>query len=68
MVGDDVGDEPAFAAADRLGGMALRVAGEHFDRREADFDGVAGVRAWLMALAARLARQEAASGQSTEVG
>jgi trehalose 6-phosphate phosphatase len=68
MVGDDVGDEPAFAAAERLGGMALRVAGEHFDRGEADFDGVAGVRTWLKALAARLAQQEAASGQSTEVG
>jgi trehalose 6-phosphate phosphatase len=68
MVGDDVGDEPAFAAAERLGGTALRVAGEHFDRREADFDGVAGVRTWLKALAGRLALQEAASGQSTELG
>jgi trehalose 6-phosphate phosphatase len=68
MVGDDVGDEPAFTAAERLGGMALRVAGEHFDRGEADFEGVAGVRTWLKALADRLALQEAASGQSSEVG
>ena len=68
MVGDDVGDESAFIAAERLGGMALRVAGEHFDKREADFDGVAGVHAWLKALAGRLALQGAPRGQSTPVG
>ena len=30
MVGDDVPDKSALAAAVRLGGMGLRVAGEHF--------------------------------------
>jgi trehalose 6-phosphate phosphatase len=68
MVGDDVGDEPAFLTAERLGGMALRVAGEHFDKQEADFDGVAGVHAWLKALAGRLALQGAAGSQSSHVG
>jgi trehalose 6-phosphate phosphatase len=55
MVGDDVGDESAFLAADSLGGLGLRVAGEHFDSGTADFDGIASVRAWLNALASRLA-------------
>ena len=68
MVGDDVGDESAFLAAERLGGMGLRVAGEHFDKRDADFDGVAGVHAWLNALAGRLALHGAAGGQSSHVG
>ena len=68
MVGDDVGDEPAFLTAERLGGMALRVAGEHFDKQEADFDGVAGVHAWLKALAGRLTLQGAAGSQSSHVG
>jgi trehalose 6-phosphate phosphatase len=68
MVGDDVGDESAFITAERLGGMGLRVAGEHFDKRDADFDGVAGVHAWLKALAGRLALHGAAGGQSSHVG
>jgi trehalose 6-phosphate phosphatase len=51
MIGDDVGDEPAFAAAERLGGVGLRVAGEHFSAAMADFAGIADVRAWLTALA-----------------
>jgi trehalose 6-phosphate phosphatase len=68
MVGDDVGDESAFIAAERLGGMGLRVAGEHFDKGEADFDGVGSVHAWLSALAGRLALQKAARGQSSHVG
>ena len=33
MIGDDMGDIPAFAAAHRLGGAGLRVAGEHFGLR-----------------------------------
>jgi len=65
MVGDDVGDESAFLAAERLGGLALRVAGEHFGRGAADFDGVASVHAWLEALAARLAAQQLARSQSS---
>jgi trehalose 6-phosphate phosphatase len=54
MIGDDVGDESAFLVAERMGGLGLRVAGEHFSTTKADFEGVAGVRAWLEALAARV--------------
>ncbi len=68
MVGDDVGDESAFLAAERLGGLALRVAGEHFDCGTADFDGVHSVRAWLEALARRMAMQHATRGQSSRTG
>jgi trehalose 6-phosphate phosphatase len=57
MIGDDVGDEPAFAAAEGLGGLGLRVAGEHFNRDAADFPGVQAVHAWLGAMAARLAAE-----------
>jgi trehalose 6-phosphate phosphatase len=55
MVGDDAGDESALTAAERLGGVGLRVAGEHFGQACADFDGVESVHAWLEALASRLA-------------
>jgi trehalose 6-phosphate phosphatase len=54
MVGDDVGDESALLEAEKLGGVALRVAGEHFSRATADFEGVRGVHAWLRAFAAAL--------------
>jgi trehalose 6-phosphate phosphatase len=67
MIGDDVGDESAFLEAERLGGLALRVAGEHYDRGNADFDGVASVRAWLAALASRLA-VDASPRQSSPAG
>jgi trehalose 6-phosphate phosphatase len=53
MIGDDRGDESALLAAQRLGGLGLKVAGEHFSRIGADFDGVASVRAWLATLADR---------------
>ena len=53
MIGDDWGDEPALAAAAKMGGAGLRVAGEHFDSAVADFASVASVRAWLSALADR---------------
>jgi trehalose 6-phosphate phosphatase len=56
MVGDDVPDETALAAAVRHGGLGLRVAGEHF-RGRADFDGPASVRAWLASMADRLQPQ-----------
>jgi trehalose 6-phosphate phosphatase len=68
MVGDDVGDESAFLAAERLGGLALRVAGEHYDHGVADFDGVDSVRAWLKALAVRLAKQHPDRSQSSHAG
>ncbi len=54
MIGDDVGDEPAFAAAARLGGKGLRVAGEHFGRDAANLDGPADVYGLLMRVSQRL--------------
>jgi trehalose 6-phosphate phosphatase len=54
MIGDDVGDEPAFAAAEQMGGYALKVAGEHFGRSGVDLDGPAGVVSWLEGFAKRL--------------
>jgi trehalose 6-phosphate phosphatase len=53
MVGDDVPDEPALAAAVRHGGLGLRVSGEHF-KGQAFFEGPASVRAWLAAMADQL--------------
>ena len=60
MVGDDVPDESALAAAVRHGGLGLRVAGEHF-RGQADFEGPANVRAWLAAMADQLEAKHAHS-------
>lgn len=57
MIGDDVGDECAFQEAERLGGLGLRVAGEHFSQAGSDFAGVADVRGWLKALADALGVQ-----------
>lgn len=54
MIGDDLGDEPAFAAAARLGGGGLRVAGEHFGRDAANLDGPADVYRLLMRVSERL--------------
>jgi len=54
MIGDDVGDESAFAAAERLGGAGLKVGGEHFSHADCDFSGPAGVRDWLEMLATRI--------------
>jgi len=51
MIGDDVSDQSALELAARRDGQGLRVAGEHFGRKEADFDGPAHVRAWLSTLA-----------------
>jgi trehalose 6-phosphate phosphatase len=62
MIGDDVGDESALSEAERLGGVALRVAGEHFSGATADFDGVRAVRAWLAAFATSLCRGPMAQG------
>lgn len=54
MIGDDVGDEPAFAAAAHLGGIGLRVAGEHFGRDAANLGGPADVQGLLMRMSERL--------------
>jgi trehalose 6-phosphate phosphatase len=54
MIGDDIGDESALVAAERLGGVGLRVAGEHFSRSASAFEGVTAVHAWLAAFARRL--------------
>jgi len=54
MIGDDVGGLPALAAAEKLGGVGLRVAGGHFGHDDFDLYGPKGVTAWLEALAERL--------------
>jgi len=54
MIGDDEGDLPAFAAAQRLGGNAMRVGGEQFGTHDVDFLSPASVIAWLEELARRL--------------
>lgn len=59
MIGDDHGDEPALQAAERLGGIGLKVAGEHFGSN-ADFDSPASVRSWLADFAASLEASRAA--------
>jgi trehalose 6-phosphate phosphatase len=50
MIGDDVGDEPAFEASQALSGHGLRVAGEHFSIDFAAFQGPSEVRIWLAEL------------------
>ena len=54
MIGDDVGDEPALRAAERLGGMGLRVSGEHFGSTKCDFHGPKSVIEWLGSFADRI--------------
>lgn len=56
MIGDDVSDESAIEAATGLGGLGLKVAGEHFAKASADFEGPAHVRAWLSDLAQKFER------------
>jgi trehalose 6-phosphate phosphatase len=65
MIGDDHGDESAMLEAKRLGGLGLRVAGEHFSAHSADFESAASVRRWLAALAHRpqLSAQSGAAEQ-----
>lgn len=58
MIGDDVGDEPAFAAAEGLNGFGLRVAGEHHHPDAADFSGPRAVVSWLDQFAHRLGSPE----------
>jgi trehalose 6-phosphate phosphatase len=47
MIGDDVSDEDGFTAAIQLGGMGLKVAGEHFPASDSQFSGPQDVRDWL---------------------
>jgi trehalose 6-phosphate phosphatase len=54
MIGDDIGDEPAFAVAEGMDGFGLRVAGEKFREDTADFLGPQSVVAWLDDIARRL--------------
>lgn len=54
MLGDDVGDVPALAAAQKLGGVGLKVAGGHFGRTNIDLHGPQEVTAWLRTLLERL--------------
>lgn len=58
MIGDDIGDETAFTAAENLDGFALRVAGEHYDADISDFAGPRAVVAWLDQLSRRLTPAE----------
>jgi trehalose 6-phosphate phosphatase len=61
MIGDDMGDIPAFAAAHRLGGAGLRVAGEHFGDQNVELRNPRRVIAWLTGLAARIDEQKSES-------
>lgn len=54
MIGDDMGDIPALAAAHRLGGVGLRVAGDQFGHDQVEFDRPTDVVAWLDRLLAKL--------------
>ena len=56
MVGDDMPDEAALEAAARLGGVGLKVKGEHFAGAATHFSGPADVRRWLEDFAEMLAR------------
>lgn len=47
MIGDDVSDLSAFAAARRFGGRGLKVAGEQFHPGDVEFSGPEHVRRWL---------------------
>jgi trehalose 6-phosphate phosphatase len=54
MIGDDQPDEAALDIAVSLGGMGLKVAGEHFQGGGTYFTGPAQVRRWLEDLAMTL--------------
>ena len=54
MIGDDCSDEPALAAAERLGGAGFKVAGEHFAASLAQFKGPREVLAFLADLICEL--------------
>jgi trehalose 6-phosphate phosphatase len=54
MIGDDSSDESALDAAMCVGGLGLRVAGEHFTMKAAEFGSPNDVRRWLGGIAERL--------------
>ncbi|HKA65535.1 MAG TPA: trehalose-phosphatase, partial [Methyloceanibacter sp.] len=54
MIGDDLPDEAALDIATSLGGVGLKVGGEHFRRGGTHFSGPAQVRSWLQDLATTL--------------
>ena len=54
MIGDDSPDETALEMATRLGGLGLKVKGEHFKGGATDFRDPAHVRRWLYDLAEQL--------------
>jgi trehalose 6-phosphate phosphatase len=54
VIGDDQPDEAALATATELGGLGLKVEGEHFRAGGTHFKGPAEVRKWLADLAERL--------------
>lgn len=53
VIGDDMPDEAALAAAAEFGGIGLKVQGEHFAAGETHFQGPGDVRRWLRDLAQR---------------
>jgi trehalose 6-phosphate phosphatase len=55
MIGDDVTDQSAFAMAEHLGGVGLKVAGGQFAAAEADFASPEEVRAWLATMKGSIA-------------
>jgi trehalose 6-phosphate phosphatase len=54
MIGDDLPDEAALETATRLGGLAFKVRGEHFENGAIQFRDPAHVRRWLHHLAETL--------------
>ncbi len=58
MIGDDMGDIPAFYAARRHGGFGLRVAGEQFGTDDVELESPQRVLAWLTYLADRLEMEQ----------
>jgi trehalose 6-phosphate phosphatase len=54
MIGDDMGDIPAFAAARRHGGYGMRVAGEQFGTDDVELDSPRRVLTWLTRFADQL--------------
>ena len=61
--GDDSADEAAMAIVEARGGIALRVAGEHFGESVAQFEDAAAVRVWLSAIADGLEQSSDRSGR-----